>query len=359
MWNEPQYFSLYADHVQQVIQDERNRYGLPWLMPSSILGRAAHDVLTDSNVHGSFEAVNKSFSEHTQNAGYLTFAGISAVVIGWHTHFLSGQTDPGIAAQSIGDTIIGAVKGQCSSLSVDALGSWVTSLGMALHPAAQDIGIAMAPSSSQPGVVMMIAIGAADFSSSVITGINRARMSNNVAPIVLNYSLRGAAREFLSMSHHPTFEEFMRVSGEFGYGDPEKERIRTGYNGVNVVLNTPINDVKHEEVIESVVQTLLAERGEQLLRRDWQDIGLAMHLKRAAGVGHFVAAEFVLGWKLAMGVARPSYYPSPLDEYGNPLSDSSESKPLVETEFDMGPYFKQQDATTQGRRGWWPFRRSR
>ena len=359
MWNEPQYFNLYADHVQQVIQDERNRLGLPCLMPSSILGKAAHDVLTDPNVDESFEGANKAFLAHIQRAGYLTFGGMSAAVIGWHPHYLSGQTDPDAAAQSIGDAIIGAVKGERSSMTNNALGSWVTSLGMALHPAAQDVGIAMSPTSSQPGLVMMIAIGAADFSSSVLTGINRTRMSSNVSPLVLDYSLRGAARKFLAMRHLPTFEEFMRVAGEFGYGDPEKERIRTGYNGVNVILNAPLSAVKHEDVIESVVQKILDERGEQILRRDWQDIGLAMHLKRAAGVGHFVAAEYVLGWKLPMGVARPSYFPSPLDEYGNPITHSSETKPLVEAEFDLGPYFKQSESPPQGRRGWWPFRRSR
>lgn len=359
MWNEPQYFGLYADHVQQVVQDERNRLGLPCLMPSSILGKAALDVLSDPNVDESFEGANKAFSEHIQRAGYLTMGGILAAVVGWHPHFLPGHTNPNVAAQSIGDAIIGEVKGERSSLTINALGSWVASLGMALHPAAHDIGIAMAPASSQPGVVMMIAIGAADFSSSVLTGINRARMSSNIAPLALNYSLRGAARKFLAMPHSPSFEEFMRVSGEFDYGDPEEERIRTGYNGVNVILTTPINAVKHEELIESVVQTILDERGEQLLRRDWQDIGLAMHLKRAAGVGHFVAAEYVLGWKLPMGVARPSYFPPPLDEYGNPITHSSETKPLVEAEFDMGPSFKRLDATPQGRRGWWPFRRRR
>lgn len=309
--SQPHEHQIIVNRVFAVIDNERQQLGLPRLMRTSILVDNALKLLLESDRAADFDDLNADFSRLLQRADYPSLfpndLSLFPRALLWQESWDLDTTIDKVAAR-VADGVLAAARENRRNPDTEPL-YWPNSVGALLDEAAQDIGMALANSIPDPlpGIQIMLGVGAADYSSAVITRINKARVSTGVAPLELDSSLREIVRNYLAMKEVPAPGQLGRDLTRFSYTDGGGEiRGAASHGGVNPMQIPYLADterVSSEDIVAALTAGLLEDYGNSLLNSDFQDIGVAIAVGRGPGEGleladgYWARAEFVVGYR--------------------------------------------------------------
>lgn len=300
---------IIAERLFAVIDSERQQLGLPQLMGNSILVDNALKLLLEADRAADFDVLNADYRRRIQSTDYpgLFPEAIEPRALLYQESWHSDTTIDKMAAM-VSEGILTAARENRRNPDTEPL-YWPNSVGALLDEAAQDIGIAMANRTPDPlpGIQIILGVGAADYSSAVITRINKARVSAGVAPFVLDSSLRDIVRNYLAMAEAPAPGQLGRDLTRFGYSDGSGEirgaAMHGGVNPIQIPCEADTEIVLIEDIVAYLTDSLLKDYLDTLLNPDFQDIGVAVAVGRGPGEGldladgHWARAEFVAGYR--------------------------------------------------------------
>ena len=299
---------IIADRVYAAIDGERQRLGLPKLMRNSVLGENALKLLLEADRKSDFVALNADYRRRIQSADYprLIREASEPLALLYQKDWQPDTPIDQVAAM-VADGVLEWARENRRDHDTEEL-YWPDSFGALLDEAAQDISMATSSSIPDPlpGIQIMIGVGAADYSSAVISRINKARVSAGVAPLVLDSFLREIVRNYFAMDEVPAPGQLGRDLTRFGYTDGWEIRGAAMHRGVNPIQIPYYADtgmVHFEDIVAYLTDSLLKDYRDTLLNPDFQDIGVAVSVGRGLGDGldltdvYSARAEFVIGYR--------------------------------------------------------------
>ena len=302
---------IIADRVYAAIDSERQRLGLPRLMSNTVLGANALKLLQEADRKSDFDALNADYRRRIQSADYL---GLSRDTIEPRALLYQKDWQPDTpvdqVAAMVADGVLAWARENRRDHDTEEL-YWPDSFGALLDEAAQDISMATSSSIPDPlpGIQIMLGVGAADYSSAVITRINKARGSAGVDPLVLDSSLREIVRNYFVMDEVPEQGRLGRDLTRFGYTDGSGEirgaAMHRGVNPIQIPYYADTGMVHFEDIVAYLTDSLLKDYRDTLLDPDFQDIGVAVGVGRGLGDGldltdvYSARAEFVVGYRFS------------------------------------------------------------
>ena len=122
---------------------------------------------------------------------------------------------------------------------------------------------------------VVFGVGYTDGNALVTNYINEERVKAGVQPLELNHRLRNLVREYLVMESTPDTEQTRKDILECGYL-VAGFTARWTHDGVYAPIPAGSGDLHVRDVARLVADEFLRDRGDLLLRADWQDIGIAV-----------------------------------------------------------------------------------
>ena len=189
------------------------------------------------------------------------------------------------------------------------------------------------------GISLVLGLGYVDGNALVTNYINEKRLKVGIRPLEIHPELRRLARTYLAMDDEPS-EEQMAGDIQNSLYMRDGRTVRHAYGGCYApypvhLVNEDCGLTVHERA-RAVADTYLQERGDLLLRLDWQHIGIAVGttlvyppMKQHSSS---LTSEYLMAWRLGPGEERPAHFPRPLEP--NEPDTKQERK---------------------GKRRWWPF----
>lgn len=311
--SQPHEHRIIVDSVFAAIDSERQQLGLPKLMRNSVLVDNALKLLLEAERGSDFDVLNADFRRLIQGTDYPSLSRNGDGSFPRALFYLeswSRDKPIGQVAAMVAEGILAAARENRRDHNTEPL-YWPNSVGALLDEAAQDIGMALANRipNPLPGILIMIGVGAADYSSAVITRINKARASAGIAPLVLDSSLREIVRNYLVMEEAPAPGQLGRDLTRFGYTDGNGEIRGAATHGWVNPIQIPYHadtELMHiEDIVAYLTAGLLEDYQNFLLNPDFQDIGVVVAAGRGPGEGLDLAdgnwsrAEFVVGYRFS------------------------------------------------------------
>lgn len=169
---------------------------------------------------------------------------------------------------------------------------------------------------SRFGVCIVLGVGCTDGSAYALARINEARASVGVAPLEPHASLRSIARNYILMNESPSDDQFNRDMQESGYADNALSGsvVRHGYSGAYAAIPEGLDVPNYEDMGKLAASSILNDHSDNLLRSDWQHVGIAVRLVNNPTHGRSVQAEVITAWQLPQGAERPDHFPPPIGE---------------------------------------------
>ena len=297
-----------ADCVYAVINGERQRLGLPQLMTNRILGENALKLLQEADRKASFDDLNADYGRRIQSTDYprLFREGDGPRALLYQEDW-QPDTPIGQVAAMVADGVLARARENRRDHDTEEL-YLPNSFGALLDESAQDIGMGMTYSIPEPlpGIQLMIGVGAADYSSAVINRINKARVSAEVAPLVLDSSLREIVRNYLVMEELPERGRLGQDLLKYNYaelGVVIGHAIHCGVNPIQIPCDADTEIILFEDIVAYLTDSLLKDYRDTLLNPDFRDIGVALDVGPGLGKGlelpdvYSARAEFVAGYR--------------------------------------------------------------
>lgn len=271
----------------------RSRKGLPEPLGNSTLGMAAMPLSSELAVaEMSLEQVMSEFSQRIRENEYSGWA----VAPYYREVWPMDTTDEEIIA--------GMADELCRQ--VDRIAYEDFGLGI-IHGYPND-------DHSKFGVCIVMGVGCTDGSAYALGCINGERVASGAEPLKVNDRLRTLARRYISNDHSLEMDKLENDMVQSGYA-PEGFRIRFAYNGAFCPIpeDTDAYSLTYEQLGNLAASGLLREHKDDLVRIDWQDIGISIRVVSSApGIpGPAVQAEFVIGWRIPADNERPDHFPPP------------------------------------------------
>ena len=165
------------------------------------------------------------------------------------------------------------------------------------------------------GVCIVMGFGCTDGSAYALARINEVRESAGVAPLEPLDSLRSIVRKYISMEKEPDADQFDRDMRESGYAGNAVSGmvVRQGYSGAYASIPEGIDVHTYEDTGKLAASGLIRDHRDNLLRSDWQHVGIATRLVNHPTHGRSVQAEIITAWQLPESLERPDHFPPPLD----------------------------------------------
>ena len=286
--------------VQDAIIERRRELGLSQLMNSAALGRAALWVcqkMVATEVPES-EQVKADFQ---RAAGHIGYGGLEVGVSHYRQSWPLDTPN-----EQIVQHILQYFDGAASGDFWEDWGFGVTR-GTFID---QQTGF---------GFGVVFGVGYTDGNALVTNYINEARQQGGVQPLELDHRLRNLARDYLALYSEPDTAQIRKDIEEYGYLR-EGITARWAYSGVYARIPVASTGLDVRDIARLVADELLSAERELLMRADWQDIGIAVRTDPVlppddAHVpdGPSIQAEFLVGWRLTEGVARPAHFPPPAE----------------------------------------------
>lgn len=293
-----------CNNVCAVINSERQRLGLPWLMNNRVLGENALKLLQEADRKSGFDDLNADYRRRIQSADYpgLFPDAIEPRALLYQKDWQL-DTSIGQVAAIVADGVLALARENRRDHDTEEL-YLPNSFGVLLDESAQDIGMATTSSIPDPlpGIQLMIGVGAADYSSAVINRINRARGSAGVAPLVLDSSLREIVRNYLVMEELPEKGRLGRDLLKYNYaelGVVIGHAKHCGVNPIQIPCDADTEIILFEDIVAYLTNSLLEDYQDTLLSPDFRDIGVAVQAGRNPAEVHWAKAEFVIGYRTA------------------------------------------------------------
>lgn len=291
--------SAIQELVQAAIIQKRKDLGISQLMNSSPLGMAALSAC-QAMVEMEEPQSEQVYTDFRLAATSMGYKGVETGMA-YYRQTWSLDTPNERIAQHVLD-YFGAIAGE------ELWEDWGFGLSRGLFPDR--------PTDFGHGVVF--GVGYTDGNALVTNYINEERVKAGVQPLELNHRLRNLVREYLAMESTPNIEQTRKDVLERGYLTAGFT-ARWFHNGVYAAIPAGSGDLYVRDVTRLVADEFLRDKGELLLRADWQDIGIAVRrdplIPPDSSGAPSIMAEFLLGWRLPEDAGRPDHYPPPIDQH--------------------------------------------